>query len=155
MTGRYAVADFGDGAFWKKRDPGADREYKYTWRHWSFGGQRKQAQEEPQYSYEEWDPWEAFKQHYGDVGGSEFAWNTNRQQRQRNYSRQSSGYTASSRSYAILGVPLNATYEEVKRAYRRKAREYHPDLHPDEKEKFTAKMADINAAFEDLRKMLE
>jgi curved DNA-binding protein CbpA len=36
----------------------------------------------------------------------------------------------------------------VKQAYRRKAREYHPDMHPNEKEKYTAKMADINAAFE-------
>ncbi len=35
----------------------------------------------------------------------------------------------------------------MKQAYRRKAREYHPDLHPDAKEKYTAKMADINAAF--------
>lgn len=156
ITGRYAVADFGDGAFWKKRDPGAEREYKYSWRHWSFGGQRKQAQEEPQYSYDDWDPWEAFRQQYGEVGGSEFAWNANRRQRrQDSYTRRGTGYAADSRSYAVLGVPVTATYEEVKQAYRRKAREYHPDLHPEEKEKFTAKMADINAAFEALRKKLE
>jgi curved DNA-binding protein CbpA len=37
-------------------------------------------------------------------------------------------------------------------AERRKARECHPDMHPNEKEKYTSKMADINAAFEVLTK---
>ncbi len=30
--------------------------------------------------------------------------------------------------YAILGVPKNATQEEIKRAYKRLARQYHPDV---------------------------
>jgi curved DNA-binding protein CbpA len=29
--------------------------------------------------------------------------------------------------YEILNIPRNATMEEVKKAYRAKAREYHPD----------------------------
>ncbi|MER3603711.1 MAG: molecular chaperone DnaJ, partial [Thermus sp.] len=36
--------------------------------------------------------------------------------------------------YAILGVSKDATQEEIKRAYRRLALEYHPDKHPGNKE---------------------
>ncbi len=32
--------------------------------------------------------------------------------------------------YEILGLPVNATLEDVKRAYRKKARLYHPDINP-------------------------
>ncbi len=32
--------------------------------------------------------------------------------------------------YAILEVPSNATLAEIKRSYRRLARQYHPDLNP-------------------------
>ncbi len=35
--------------------------------------------------------------------------------------------------YAILGVPRNATEKEIKQAYRRLARKYHPDVNPGDK----------------------
>ena len=48
--------------------------------------------------------------------------------------------------YAILGVRPDATPDEIKRAYRKLAREYHPDVNPDPhaQERFK----EINAAYE-------
>ncbi|MBI4782202.1 MAG: J domain-containing protein [Oscillatoriophycideae cyanobacterium NC_groundwater_1537_Pr4_S-0.65um_50_18] len=49
--------------------------------------------------------------------------------------------------YAILGVPKEATTEEIKQAYRKLARQYHPDLNPGDKvaeEKFK----DLGEAYE-------
>ena len=36
--------------------------------------------------------------------------------------------------YEVLGVDKNASADDIKRAFRRKAKECHPDLHPDDKE---------------------
>lgn len=51
--------------------------------------------------------------------------------------------------YQILGVPREATDKEIKSAYRKLARKWHPDLHPDqEKEKAEEKIKQINEAYE-------
>ncbi len=48
--------------------------------------------------------------------------------------------------YEILGVSRNATQEEIKRAYRRLAKEYHPDRNPGDKEA-EEKLKKINEAY--------
>ncbi|MGB9769314.1 MULTISPECIES: molecular chaperone DnaJ [Caldisericum] len=49
--------------------------------------------------------------------------------------------------YEILGVPKNATQEEIKKKYRELVMKYHPDLHKDDPEA-AKKMAEINEAYE-------
>ncbi len=49
--------------------------------------------------------------------------------------------------HKILGVSENATQDEIKRAYRKKAKEYHPDLHPDDPHA-SEKMNEINVAYD-------
>lgn len=50
--------------------------------------------------------------------------------------------------YNILGVPRGSSDEEIKKAYRKLAREFHPDLHPDRKKEMEAKFKEINEAYE-------
>jgi DnaJ-class molecular chaperone with C-terminal Zn finger domain len=48
--------------------------------------------------------------------------------------------------YAILGVPRDASAEDIKRAYRRLARKYHPDVNGDAEAH--DRFQEINAAYE-------
>lgn len=49
--------------------------------------------------------------------------------------------------YEVLGVREGADMNEIKAAYRRKAKEYHPDLHPEDP-RANEKMQRVNEAYE-------
>ena len=51
--------------------------------------------------------------------------------------------------YKVLGVSRDASDEEIKKAYRRLAKKYHPDLNPGDAEA-ARKMQEVNAAYEQI-----
>lgn len=52
--------------------------------------------------------------------------------------------------YSVLGVSRDASEEDIKKAYRRLAKQYHPDLNPGNAEA-ARKMNEINAAYEQIK----
>lgn len=52
--------------------------------------------------------------------------------------------------YRVLGVSPDASEEEIKKAYRKLAKKYHPDLNPGDQEA-ARKMQEINAAYEQIQ----
>lgn len=52
--------------------------------------------------------------------------------------------------YEVLGVSKTATDEELKKAYRKLAKQYHPDANPNNKEEAEAKFKEVNEAYENL-----
>lgn len=49
--------------------------------------------------------------------------------------------------YEVLGVSKGASEDEIKKAFKKQARKYHPDLHPDDKE-CEEKFKEINKAYD-------
>ena len=56
--------------------------------------------------------------------------------------------------YKTLGVDKNADQKTIKKAFRKLAKQYHPDLHPDDK-KAHEKFKEINEAYEVLSRSEE
>ena len=52
--------------------------------------------------------------------------------------------------YKVLGLPRNASDEDVKRAYRTLAKKYHPDLNPGDQEA-ARKMKEVNEAYDQIK----
>ena len=50
--------------------------------------------------------------------------------------------------YEVLGVSKTATDEELKKAFRKLAKQYHPDANPNNKEEAEAKFKEVNEAYE-------
>ena len=51
--------------------------------------------------------------------------------------------------YEVLGVDKDASEQDIKKAFRKKARKYHPDVNPDDKEA-EKRFKEVNDAYETL-----
>ena len=54
--------------------------------------------------------------------------------------------------YEVLGVGRDADAKAIKRAYRKLAKKYHPDMNKDNPKEAEAKMKEINEAYEYFKK---
>lgn len=52
--------------------------------------------------------------------------------------------------YEVLGVSRDASQDEIKKAYRKLAKKYHPDLNPGD-EQAAKKMSEINQAYDQIQ----
>ena len=50
--------------------------------------------------------------------------------------------------YALLGVPKDASAEQIKKGYRKEAIRYHPDKNPDNKQAAEERFKKISKAYE-------
>ena len=65
-------------------------------------------------------------------------------------SDEDEGASDTNKYYEILGVSKNASEDEIKKAFRKKARLLHPDRHPTEKEKYNELFHEAQKAYETL-----
>ena len=49
--------------------------------------------------------------------------------------------------YEVLGLQKGASEDEIKKAFKKKAREFHPDLHPNDPQ-CEEKLKEVNEAYE-------
>lgn len=103
IKGNWLIASFGSDAFWKTADYSAGRD--------AFRQQQKRATSSPRYF--QW---------------SNPPWNTNNDPSGYVTSASSLPESALDRAYKQLGVPRDASGDQVKAAFRRLAREVHPDV---------------------------
>ncbi|MFZ4814599.1 MAG: J domain-containing protein [Phototrophicaceae bacterium] len=123
IRGQWMMADFGANPYWRTSDQRAER-LRGRW-------QRENTTQ----AYYTWGQYDMG----GGPGGADHA------------TMQGAMVTELERASRVLGVAPDATQEEVKAAFRKLAREYHPDTSSLEKTEAEARFRELNAAYETVK----
>lgn len=84
---------------------------------------------------------------YDTSNGYGSAWEWKKSFHQRMNKEEADEILGSDDPYEILGVKRGASITEIKSAFRKLAKIWHPDLNPQRIDEATAKMKKINAAY--------
>ena len=122
IKGNWLIASFGSDAFWKSADYSAGRD--------AFRQQQRRATGSPRYF--EW---------------SNPPWNTNGSSEGYKTPTRGLPESALDRAYQQLGLPRGASGDEVKAAFRRLAREVHPDVSDLPKPEAEARFKKLHEAY--------
>jgi hypothetical protein len=127
IKGEWLMANFGSDAFWKHTDYTAGRD--------AFGHQQRQAYtSQGTWSNSNWN------------GGGSYSYTEDTPPKQPNGHAPVKNATLD-RCYAQLGLPRSATSEEVKAAFRKMARELHPDVSKLPKDEAEQRFKTLNEAY--------
>lgn len=124
IRGNYMMADFGQNPYWKTSEQRAER-LRQRWHN-----RRQHAG-----ANFVWGQYDAG----GHVGGADDA------------SLYKAYVGELERCYAVLGVSMSAPKDDVKAAFRKLARDFHPDVSNLDKAEAEARFREINAAWETIK----
>jgi len=111
---------------------------------WFESKQRQNKQEEQRKAHEE------SRRAYEESKSYQKSYQNQSEQKQ--YSSKHARFF-SGNYYEVLGVAKNASFDEIKTAWKKLVKEYHPDLHPENQDEFTKIIQKINEAYEYFKKM--
>jgi len=127
----------------------------------TFSFKKEDYQEQEQSSQHDYSYHERSEKFYDE---SKYSKQERSQSQENSYKKQESprsepkkeygkyGRFSDSSAYVVLNVSPSDDFKTIKKAYRKLVREYHPDLNPNEIEKYTEITQLINSAYEKLEK---
>eukprot|EP01084_Bolivina_argentea_P037434 69244_1 len=80
----------------------------------------------------------------------DFSFNTEHNTEHTTYSSDDDS-TDSQSHYEVLGIDKNASQKEIKKAFRSQARKFHPDKHPNDRQKYKGLFQQVMQAYEVLK----
>ncbi len=121
------------------QEQSSQENYSYEQKHQKFYEEPKQEQQKNEYKHQE-KSYTQQEEHQ------------NKSQNKTHYETDEFAQFYSESAYVVLGVNADDDFKTIKKAYRNLVKKYHPDLNPNELEKYTEITQLINNAYEKIEK---